>query len=108
MVNQVKDQLYIQHIIEAIERIEDYVVGLDFSSFDRNTMAHTAVIRELEVVGEAAKNLSSEFKNSRVNVKWPEIIGMRNKLIHEYFDIDTELVWQTIIKDLPELKKELI
>ena len=108
MVNQEKDQLYIQHIVEAIERIESYVVGLDFSSFDRNLMAHTAVIRELEVIGEAAKNLSAEFKTSHPNIKWPEIIGMRNKLIHEYFDIDTELVWQTIIKDLPELKKELI
>jgi len=71
-------------------------------------MAHTAVIRELEVVGEATKNISVEFKKSHLNIKWPEIIGMRNKLIHEYFDIDTELVWQTIIKDLPELKKELI
>ncbi|MFA5001328.1 MAG: DUF86 domain-containing protein [Candidatus Paceibacterota bacterium] len=108
MVNQEKDQLYILHIIEAIERIESYVIDLDFSSFDRNTMAHTAVIRELEVVGEATKNLSGAFKNSRPNIKWPEIIGMRNKLIHEYFDIDTELVWQTIIKDLPELKKELV
>ena len=108
MINQEKDQLYILHIIEAIERIESYVVGLDFSSFDRNTMAHTAVIRELEVIGEATKNLSEEFKNSHANIKWPEIIGMRNKLIHEYFDIDTELVWQTIVKDLPELKKELI
>lgn len=107
MVNQDKDRLYIQHIIGAIERIKNYIVGLDFPTFDRNTMAHTAVIRELEVIGEASKNLSDEFKNSHPNIKWPEIIGMRNKLIHEYFDIDTELVWQTIIKDLPELKEKL-
>jgi len=99
------DKVYIEHILEAIQTIETYMVGLDFETFLQNKMASDAIIRELEIIGEASNNISEEFQEENSDVPWRKIIGIRNTLIHEYFGVNKKVVWDTCEKDLPELKK---
>jgi uncharacterized protein with HEPN domain len=101
------DSVYVKHILDSIAKIEEYTEGLDFDKFCESNIAQSGVIRELEVIGEASKNLSSEFINSLPDVPWRDIGDMRNKLIHEYFNIDLEAVWKTAIEDLPKVKSVL-
>lgn len=101
------DKLYIQHILEAIDKINQFAAGLGFDEFAKNELVQSAVMRELGVIGEASKKLSEEFKESYKHIPWKQIAGMRDKLIHDYFEIDAEAVWKTIQEDLPFLKREL-
>jgi len=99
------DKVYIEHILEAIQTIETFKEGLDLESFLRNKMASDAIIRELEIIGEASNNISEEFQKENADIPWRKIIGIRNTLIHEYFGINKKVVWETVEHDLPELKK---
>lgn len=101
------NELYLLHINEAIKKINKYSKNADFESFSSNEMMQDAVIRQLEIIGEAAVNLSDEFKMSYKKVEWRYIIGMRNRLIHNYIGVDLAAVWETIIKDIPILKKQI-
>jgi uncharacterized protein with HEPN domain len=104
----VRDQiLFIEDILEAIERIEEYTPNMDFESFASDKKTVDAVIRNLEVMGEAAKGISDDFKIDNPEINWKGIAGMRDKLIHGYFSVDPEIVWETIQKRLPELKDQL-
>ena len=90
-------------ILEAISRIERvYIEGK--KKFGEDEMAQVWVIHHLEIIGEAARGISEEFKDSHGEIPWSEMIGMRNILIHQYFGIDKEAVWQVVEKDLPVLK----
>jgi len=99
--------LYVSHILEAIEKINRFVLPLDFQGFIKDDLVQSGVMRELGVIGEAAKNLSQEFKASHNKIPWKEITGMRDKLVHDYFEIDVDALWITIREDLPVLKNEL-
>ena len=99
------DKVYIEHILEAIQTIETYKQGLDFEAFLKNKMASDAIIRELEIIGEASNNISEQFQKKHADVPWRKIIGIRNTLIHEYFGINKKVVWDAVENDLPELKK---
>jgi uncharacterized protein with HEPN domain len=101
------DGVYVKHILDSVAKIEEYKQGLDFDKFCESNIAQSGVIRELEVIGEASKNLSPDFVNSLPDVPWRDIGDMRNKLIHEYFNIDLEAVWKTATEDLPKLKSAL-
>ena len=101
------DELYIAHMLEAIEKIERFVGALKLDDFVKNDLLQSGVMRELGVVGEAAKKLSPAYKMSHDSIPWKEIIGMRDKLIHDYFEIDVEALWQTVNTDLPILKEKL-
>lgn len=98
------DVVYFKHINEAISKIENYLKGIDFEGFSKDDMRIDAVVRELEIISEASNNISEDFKNKHNNLPWKEIIGMRNKLIHEYFGIDINIVWQTCQKNIIKLK----
>ena len=98
-------KVYIEHILEAIQTIETYKKGLDFEAFLKNKMVADAIIRQLEIIGEAANNISEEFQKEYADIPWRKIIGIRNTLIHEYFGINKKVVWDTCENDLPELKK---
>lgn len=99
------DQVYLRHIIDAVEKIETYLAGQTYESFSKNNMMIDSVVRELEIVGEATNHLSDLLRESHPEIPWRDAIDMRNILIHEYFGVRTHLVWSTYKEDLPELKK---
>jgi uncharacterized protein with HEPN domain len=101
------DQVYLRHIIEAIEKIERYIAGVKFDDFFLSDMLIDAVVRELEIIGEAAGNISEACQKKNLQVPWVEIIGMRNRLIHEYFGVDKKIVWDTCLLDLKDLKSKI-
>ena len=101
------DEVYLSHIVDAIERIEEYCQGVSRQKFLKNKMVAAATVRELEIIGEAARNVSREFRKMNPELPWEQMTGTRNRLIHEYFGVDLEIVWQTIIQDLPNLKNSV-
>jgi uncharacterized protein with HEPN domain len=100
-------RLYLNDILEAIERIEKHAEGLTLEDFSKNTMILDAVVRNLEIIGEAAKQIPEEIKKKQDKIPWKEIAGMRDKLSHNYFGVDIEIVWKTVEKRLPELKQTI-
>lgn len=108
----IKDNfLYIDHIldsIEKIEKIEKYVENLTVHDFTENELIQDAVIRNFEIIGEATKRLSKDFRAENQEIPWKKIAGMRDILIHDYLGIDIYSVWNAIEQNLPELKRQLI
>ncbi len=103
-----KDSLiYLKHIIEAIEKIQSYTRGIEFSTFEDDFKTQDAVFHKLSVIGEASKQITPEVMSSISGVPWSEIIALRNKIIHEYFGIDLQLVWNIVVVDLPKLYKSI-
>lgn len=103
-----KDKVYLAHILDAISDAEKFTQNLSETEFFENREKQYAVLRALEIIGEASKNLSDELKAKNNNIDWRKIVGMRDKLIHSYFGVDLPLVWETVKKDLPQLKKQAI
>jgi uncharacterized protein with HEPN domain len=102
---------YLEHIISAIDRIERYALGLDQNSFNANDMAHDAVIRQFEIIGEAARRIilsDSEFTKSHPSLELEAAYRMRNALAHGYDTVNLKTVWDTIEQKLPALKAEAI
>lgn len=97
--------VYLKHILEAIEKAEKYLNGIDYDNFIKNEMMIDAVVRQLEIIGEAVNNLSPEFHDKHPKFYWRNAIDMRNFLIHEYFGINNKIVWDTCQVDLKDLKK---
>jgi uncharacterized protein with HEPN domain len=93
--------------LEAIEAIESYVQGLTLSEFRDKSMIQDAVIRRLEIIGEATKHLSETMRSQQSGVPWRKMAGMRDRLIHGYFAVEVDEVWLTVQRDLPELKESL-
>jgi len=102
-----KDKAYLQHMLDAISDIEKFVENVTQDAFFKNKEKQYAVLRALEIIGQATKNLSKGLKGKHHEVPWRDIAGMRDKLIHEYFGVNLELVWETIRNNLPELKKQI-
>ena len=101
----VKDDLvFVSHILDSIAKIEKYVDGLTSHDFSNNELIRDAVIRNFEIIGEATKHLSSDFRKKHTNIPWKKIAGMRDILIHDYLGIDIYSVWDTIERELPELR----
>ena len=94
-------------IVEHIERIERFLAGLDRTAFLRDEKTCDSVVRNLEVIGEAANRLRQEFRDRHPQIPWRRIVGLRNRIVHEYFDVDLELVWEIIHAELPALKMQL-
>jgi Uncharacterized conserved protein len=102
------DSVFLNHILDAINQIEEYTTGVIYEEFLEKRLIQDAVVRQLEIIGEATKNLSSNTTEKNPHVPWKEIAGMRDKLIHVYFGVDLEEVWNTITKDIPYLKMAVI
>lgn len=101
------NQIFLGHILECINKIEKYVANIDERNFGGNSLVVDAVVRNLEIIGEAVRNLDDNFKSVNIHIPWRDIADLRNVLIHEYFGVDKEKVWMVIKKDLPELKQEI-
>lgn len=101
-------RIYLEHILESIEQIEDYTHNLLEVEFMDSKEIQDAVFRRLEVIGEAVKNIPDDFRNSHSEVPWRKIAGMRDNLIHEYFDVDLPLVWDTVKTSIPKLKEQIV
>lgn len=101
------DKLRLAHILESAELISRWLDGVDKDWFFKNDLLQEAVIRRLEVIGEAAKNVSLQLKQQHPDVPWKEMSGMRDVLIHEYFGVDLEQVWETATTDVPKVAKQI-
>jgi len=100
-------QVFLKHILESIEWIEKDTKGMSKEDFLGNVPIQDAVVRRTEIIGEAIRNLPSDLKKESSDVPWQDIMDMRNKIIHEYFGVDLELVWEVVKKDVPELKEKV-
>lgn len=100
-------KIFLIHILESIEWINKGVNGLSKDKFINNVLVQDAVIRRLEIIGEAVKNLPVALKKKYPDIPWQKISGLRDKLIHGYFGIDVELVWEIVKKDLPPFKNQI-
>lgn len=107
MKGKAGDKQRLLHIAEAINEIEAYTAGQHFDTFLTNSMMRFASVKQIEIIGEAANLLSDETKELAPSIPWKQIIGLRHILVHEYFGIDSNLIWQIIEQDLPLLKSEL-
>ncbi|TFG28261.1 MAG: DUF86 domain-containing protein [Promethearchaeota archaeon] len=103
-----KDIVYIKHIRDAIELILNYTKDLNESDFSAKVMVQDAVIRRIQVIGEAVKNVSTAFREKYGEIPWTNIAGMRDKITHGYFNVDIDIVWKVIVKDIPILKKGIL
>jgi len=100
-------RLYIQDILESIEAIEEYVQPTMEEQFYRNRQVQDAVLRRLEIIGEAVKNLDEDFRNRYPEIPWKKVAGLRDVLIHEYFGVSLKRVWRVIKIDLVDLKLQI-
>lgn len=101
------DTVYLDDITDAIATIEVYVKGIDFNTFTGEQMRQDAVIRQLEIIGEAANKLSTEFSQTNPSFPLRQAISLRNFLIHGYDEIELDIVWKTIQENLPTLKQSV-
>ncbi|PIV23972.1 MAG: DUF86 domain-containing protein [Deltaproteobacteria bacterium CG_4_8_14_3_um_filter_45_9] len=95
---------YLQDILDAAGKAMRFVKGVDFEAFCANEEKVFAVIRALEIIGEAAKNITKSMRGRYAEIPWEDIVGMRNKVIHDYFGVDLEVIWKTLHEDLPPLQ----
>jgi uncharacterized protein with HEPN domain len=107
MKGKIGDAQRLLHIIEAIDEIQLYTSSTDIKSFLDNSMMRFACIKQIEIIGEAANMITAETKSLFTDLQWSQIIGMRHILVHEYFGVDFDLIWQVIINDLPVLKEKM-
>ncbi len=100
-------KLYIGDILEAVSKIEKYTKGFTRSKFHKNSLVADAVVKNLEIIGEASKRIPANVKHQIPGIEWKKIVGLRNILIHEYSGIDKDIVWDIIENKLPTLKAHL-
>ena len=100
-------KIFLEHILESIDIIEFYLKGVKKPEFLDNEMFQDSVLRRIEIIGEAVKNIPANYKQKHQNIPWQKIAGMRDKVIHAYFGIDLNLVWNVTKKDIKKLKKDI-
>lgn len=101
------DAIFVRHMLDAIDELDQILGSVDYLQFINEPMRMHAAVRLFEILGEAAGKLSPDFRKQHPDIPFSDIIGMRNKLIHHYFEVDLETLWQAYKEDLPELKKVL-
>ncbi|MFN8698249.1 MAG: DUF86 domain-containing protein [Flavobacteriales bacterium] len=108
MRGRLGDKARLNHILDALVEVENYVMNADFEAFMNNSMMRFACIKQMEIIGEASDHISDDIKTQFSDIEWGQIKGMRNVFVHEYFGIDANLVWEIIKHDLPDLKKKVV
>ncbi len=101
-------KLFLEDILRAIDAIEQFVAGMDLNAFKQNDLVSSAVIRKFEIIGEATRNVPETVKERYPSVPWKRMAGMRDRLIHFYFGVNYDLVWETIQTELPRVKSLIL
>ena len=104
---RVEDRVRLQHMIDAAQSAIEFVSGRERSELDTNRMLLFALVRAIEIVGEAASKISEETRAAHGGIPWKAIIGMRNRLIHAYFEINSQIVWETVTEEIPAVLPQL-
>lgn len=100
-------RVYVEDILESIGYIETYVEGMKYKHFQEDRKTMDAVVRNFEIIGEASKFIPDEMRKKHAQIDWTGIVGLRNRIAHEYFAIDPEIMWNILKEELPPLKREL-
>lgn len=100
--------IFLKHILESIDAIEEYLEQVDEEEFYTSREKQDLIIRRLEIIGEAAKNIPEDFRKQHNTIPWKKMAGMRDVIIHQYFGINYKIVWDTVVKTLPLLKKQIM
>jgi len=98
-----RDAAYLLDILIAARRVREFSAGLSWEAFERSDLHQHAIMKSLEIIGEAARKVSQQTKEAHPEIPWNDMIGMRHRLVHEYFRIDTRKVWETVQNDIPAL-----
>jgi len=101
-------KLYVEDILQSMDRIERYTRGQTFERFRRSEMVADAVIRNLEIIGEAARSIPQEVRQRHPDIPWTRMIGLRNIAIHEYFGVDLGIIWEIVRRNLPETRSKIV
>jgi uncharacterized protein with HEPN domain len=101
------DVVYLTDILDAIGQIEAYVQGVERTAFEEDCMRQDAVVRQIEIIGEASRNISPAFQILHPEIPWSKVIGMPHKIVHDYFEVDLSTIWDTVKNDLPPLKRSV-
>ena len=102
-----RDKERLEHILAAIERVSRYIADKTYQDLVDDDMMYYAVVKNIEIIGEAANMLTAEFQDSHPNTPWKNVKGMRNYIVHEYFQVDDMVVWEVATKSLVELKQQI-
>jgi uncharacterized protein with HEPN domain len=102
-----EDDIRLRHMLDAVREALSFAEGKNRGELDDNRMLVLAILKDMEILGEAANKVSPETREKHPNIPWKDIIATRNRLIHGYFDINNDTIWQTLKQDLPNLKKHL-
>lgn len=97
-------KLFVKDILDAIDKIDEFVGNMEYGEFMQDDKTSTAVVKKIEVIGEAIKNIPRDVRVKYNAIPWKDIVGMRNKITHNYFKIDYEIVWNVVKEKLPALK----
>ena len=100
-------KILFEDILESIDKIKLYTKDIDFEKFISNPMIIDAVVRNIEIIGEASSKIPEEIKNNFSQIPWIKLKGIRNRIVHDYFGVDVNIIWEIIEKDLVELKKQI-
>jgi len=100
-------KLFIEDILESIELIKNYIKNMGFNDFKRDRKTIDAVVRNFEIIGEASKFIPDDMRKKYENVDWKGIVGLRNRIAHEYFDISLSIVWHIVTEELPILEEQM-
>ncbi len=99
--------LFVKDILDCIDKIQEFIGDMDYKQFKDNDLVNSAVIRKLEIIGEASKNIPDFIREKYPEIPWKDMARMRDKIIHFYFGVDYEIVWKVIKERLPELKEKI-
>ncbi len=106
-MNKKDPSIFLKHILESVSDIESYSEGISKNIFFEDKQLQDAIVRRVEIIGEAVKNIPDDVKNKYADVPWKEITGTRDIFVHQYFGVDLEIVWSIVKKDLPDLKNKI-